>query len=296
MQSHMVGALPWLGAIFDHGMFLAWLGAVMASWGMMNLLAITLERRVLIPSQQYQSFYKGDLVGLPVIVAMIQPMLGQLPSGHHWYQSALWHWLAVVVGAVVGVAFMAMEYQSGIYTKAQLFSPLKLYHNLIVFPLFIYWVFAAGVPALIYSSLGVRGVLEHGWQPTLLLVGLLAAAGYWVRLVLKELQMSEEEHAQKRAHVAVSPREAVPLMPACVMLGVVLALGSHEARTAMLTSAVCLGGFAYYGATVGFETAGKAGPKPWAHVPFKLSYAMPWRKKPWPFWTRGLAAPWAVAT
>src|SRR4051812_8633736 len=115
-----VGALPGFGFLWNHGILMAAFYAVLIGWGGMNLVALLLEHRVLVPSQQYVSFYKGDLFGLPVMMAAVAGMMVMLPEGHHWYQSPIWHVSWLVAALAIGVGFKAMEYKGGSYTLRQI--------------------------------------------------------------------------------------------------------------------------------------------------------------------------------
>jgi hypothetical protein len=278
---------PVFGLAWDHGPIVAFFTAFAASWGMMNLLAIVLERRILLPSQQYASFYKGDVWGLSVMVAALNAMARFLPrGGTAWYQATWWHALWLIIGFLVGMGYLVMEYKRGAYSLAQIFSPTKIYHNPVLFPIMFYWLIANGVPIMLYSRLGPRGILEGNWVGILPLVVFIAAASYWAKLIWTDMK---SDASDKQAHVAITAREMVAALSGAILLTVAVVWAPRsQLVSGLLTFGSFLAGLGYYGVLLLCDTSLSPGIKPWAHIPYRWSYLLPWKRTPWPFWTAHL--------
>ena len=145
------------------------------SWGATNLIALLVESRtemLLHPSGQYKAFYYGDLICLPGAVLAIW-YLGRSKSrvpnlSHKWW----WHSFWFGFGLAYGIWWHRVDAHSGFYTRSQMLSPTKLYHDFVVFPLYIYILTSAGIPAF-----GWPKEWKQGWKWRVVLVVLLAAFG-----------------------------------------------------------------------------------------------------------------------
>ncbi len=150
MANRIGGVSGW--AVYGRSWGFALFVAVMISWGMMNIIALVLERRTLLnPTNQFKAFYLGDLICLPGLVLVLHFLSHRVSSSHHWWQRSIWHVACLLIGIAVGLVFHHMEQAS--YSLPQLNSPTKLWHDIVVFPAFIYLLFSAA-PVLFYASGG----------------------------------------------------------------------------------------------------------------------------------------------
>jgi len=130
---------------------------VCLSWVAMNIIALTVERRtemLLHPGGQYKAFYFGDSLCLPGIVLGIWLLGRQMPVPNLTYKR-WWHVLWFGIGVAAGVSLHLLDAASHFYTRSMMSSPTKLYHDFVVFPLYIYITFPLAIPALIKSRAGV---------------------------------------------------------------------------------------------------------------------------------------------
>jgi hypothetical protein len=148
----------------------AWLFALFLSWGTMNLIALLVERRTEMlfhPGGQYKALYYGDSICLPGVAVAIW-YLGRYMSGRPgWWHERLWHCLCFGFGLAYGIWWHRVDAHSHFYTRSQMWSPTKLYHDYVVFPLYIYILVSAGIPAMAWS--------KRGWKARVVIVVLLAA-------------------------------------------------------------------------------------------------------------------------
>jgi hypothetical protein len=99
------------------------------------LLCVLVERRPFRLREQYLAFAIGD-IGLAVgIGAGAHVLDGATPRIPALLPVAL-----VVVGLVVGVVQGIHDVTSGRYTRGQVMSPTKLWHQLVVLPMALCWV------------------------------------------------------------------------------------------------------------------------------------------------------------
>lgn len=294
--SEMLGALPFLGSIWDYGFLQALVKAIIASWGLMNLFALVLEWRILYPSQQYASFYRGDLVGLPIMIGAGAIMAPGLPTGEFWYQSAWWHIGCLVLGLLIGVGLAASEYLSGAYSLAQILSPTKIFHNGFVFPMFVYWMLGNMTIILWQSKWGLRGLLAGDSRSIITFAVFGVATVYYVRLLWKDIKADHSnEVKRKHAHAPLAGKDfamVMSILALSLLVRFILDLSATSAIT-FLGMALFLYAAAVYGTTYGFD-ATQAPDKPWAHIPFHPRYLLFWRRSsrpPWSYDTRGITPP-----
>jgi hypothetical protein len=139
------------------------------SWGATNLIALTIERRtetLLHPGGQYKAFYYGDLICLPGVVLAIWYLGQDMSRVPNWSHSRLWHAFWFAFGLAYGIWWHLVDGHSHFYTRSQMNSPTKLYHDFVVFPLYIYILTSAGFPAVIWS--------RRGWKARAVIAVLLA--------------------------------------------------------------------------------------------------------------------------
>lgn len=141
--------------VFSRGPVFAFVVALCVSWIPMQLIARLLEQRsMLSPSEQFQSFYWGDLILLPLALAGLTVLAKDMPTTG-WHSGTGWQATAVLIGIAVGVGFHLID--QGNYTAMALNSPTKLWHDIVAFPVLTYLLVLQS-PALVYSRSGSKTV------------------------------------------------------------------------------------------------------------------------------------------
>lgn len=146
--SERLNALPILGNIVDHGFWFAFTVSLVASPGLMFLLAGTLERRMLWPKEQYYGFLYGD-IALALSVGSTAALASSLPEISTFFTSRVWHWSAFLAAVVLGLALWLNERSA--YSVPQLLSPTKIWHNVFLYGLLGYWLLGLGIPVLYHK-------------------------------------------------------------------------------------------------------------------------------------------------
>jgi hypothetical protein len=161
------GYLPVLGAALRHGPWVAGLCAFAVTPGALVVIARVLERRWLVPREQFTAVTYGDPL-LAVVAGLAVWLTGsRTPHGLTGPAAGL----AVVAGGLLfGLAQWRDELRRGYYTPAQAVAPTKIWHQLVVYPVLGYWLWTAGIGGL--SAPGGTGV----WAGKALL---LAFTGVW---------------------------------------------------------------------------------------------------------------------
>ena len=152
------GYLPVLGAALRHGPWIAGLCAFAVTPGALIVIARLLERRWLVPREQFAAVAYGDpllAVATGLAVGLTGPAAGVV---------------AVAVTLLFGLAQWRDELRRGYYTRAQAVAPTKIWHQLVVYPVLGYWLWTAGIGGL--SVTGGAAV----WVGKVLLLALL---GVW---------------------------------------------------------------------------------------------------------------------
>ncbi|GAA3041585.1 hypothetical protein [Actinokineospora globicatena] len=122
-------------------------------------LALLLERRIIRPRAEFTALAYGDPLlcvacgigfaltpdGLPRAVAFLGTAAAVVVSCAVWLGFGLWQWVD--------------ELRRGYYTAAQAFSPTKVWHQLVVYPIFGTLVGFAGLAGLAAPITGVASVL-----------------------------------------------------------------------------------------------------------------------------------------
>ncbi|MFD3779791.1 hypothetical protein [Streptomyces sp. NPDC058612] len=132
---------PFVAPALEHGPLWAFLAAFAVSPGIPALLALVLERRLLRSRYEFTAFLYGDpalavscaagvwLAGSPVAASV--PVAG-------WPAVAM-----TVLPLVFGLWQGRWEVRAGLYTRAQVLSPTKIWHQTVVYPLLTYLVGSA---------------------------------------------------------------------------------------------------------------------------------------------------------
>ena len=161
------GYLPVLGAALRHGPWIAGLCAFAVTPGAIVVIARVLERRWLVPREQFAAVAYGDPV-LAVAAGLAVWLTGsRTPHGLTGPAAGV---AAVAVMLLFGLAQWRDELRRGYYTPAQAAAPTKIWHQLVVYPVLGYWLWTAGIGGLSVS--GGAAV----WVGKVLLLALL---GVW---------------------------------------------------------------------------------------------------------------------
>ncbi|HSX00780.1 MAG TPA: hypothetical protein VLF67_00940, partial [Candidatus Saccharimonas sp.] len=103
------------------------------SFGMANVWAkLYYHRWVFSPSDQYPSFWRGDLLWLPLLMAVpLCLLLRHVPDRDrpYWFES--WWWPVIAAG--IGIAFAGWFWwtQRAVFPCGALYSGPKLWHDLV---------------------------------------------------------------------------------------------------------------------------------------------------------------------
>jgi len=182
------GYLPVLGAALRHGPWIAGVCAFAVTPGILVVIARVLERRWLVPREQFTAVVYGDpllaaAVGLGVWLAG--------PRTPHGLTGPAAGVAVMVLTLAFGLAQWRDELRRGYYTRAQAVAPTKIWHQIVVYPVLGYWVWTAGIGGLSAPG-GAPGAAAGlaapggaaGWAGKALLlafVGVWAAANVYDR-------------------------------------------------------------------------------------------------------------------
>ncbi len=185
-------SFAFLTLVYRHGVIVTGIAALGISWLSMQLFAGIWEERTLWPpSSQFAGFFWGDLIGLPGIAIalclMRQHHDGDTLADHLWWRAI---WLAV--GLIVGLGFHAMEAGGTFYSTSQLHSPTKLWHDLFVIPMFVYF-FVTQLPLLKSASVATVAILAVSFA-------------FWAGLTF----IYDGQHMKSTAHVNYDWRDLKP--------------------------------------------------------------------------------------
>jgi hypothetical protein len=169
------GYLPVLGAALRHGPWIAGLCAFAVTPGALIVIARVLERRWLVPREQFAAVTYGDPL-LAVAAGLAVWLTGsRTPHGLTGPAAGV---VAVAAMLLFGLAQWRDELRRGYYTPAQATAPTKIWHQLVVYPVLGYWLWTAGI-----SGLSVTGGAA-AWAakaPLLALLGVWAATNVYDR-------------------------------------------------------------------------------------------------------------------
>lgn len=136
--------------VYRHGPLAAYLTALLISWVPVQVIAYVADgRRTWLPGQHSAIFFWGDSVLLPTVamafawmrrlwVAQQDPVPAgrpeRLPVADRWY------WLVAVATVAVLVGYLFHAGQIGHWSVARLHQPAKVWHDYLVYPLFVYYL------------------------------------------------------------------------------------------------------------------------------------------------------------
>ena len=143
------GYLPVLGAALRHGPWIAGLCAFAVTPGALVVIARLLERRWLVPREQFAAVTYGDPL-LAVAAGLAVWLTGsRTPHGLTGPTAGM---VAVAVMLLFGLAQWRDELRRGYYTPAQAVAPTKIWHQLVVYPVLGYWLWTACLGGLAASG------------------------------------------------------------------------------------------------------------------------------------------------
>jgi hypothetical protein len=169
------GYLPVLGAALRHGPWIAASCAFAVTPGGLIVIAGVLERRWLVPREQFAAVTYGDPL-LAVAVGLGIWLTGpRMPDGLTGPAAGV---AIVVIMLVFGLAQWRDELRRGYYTRAQAAAPTKIWHQVVIYPVLGYWLWTAGA-----GGLSAAGGAADWVRKALLLaiVGTWAAANVYDR-------------------------------------------------------------------------------------------------------------------
>lgn len=204
-----IGLLPGFGWVTGTGNFFL---TLMICWlvtpvGMIAVGLICESRMVpLRPSRQFLSFFPGDIF-LGVAAAGLLVMARQLPAELRWYNATAWHVIVLVFTALVAVVMTYGEWKSGVYPTRAIFSPTKLYHNILLYVGYGY--------VIVTTLVAVVAGLSWSSRPTFVagLACCLVPGVIWGVLVVKDNSLSTAQSHDKAAHAHVGNWEPFWRLP-----------------------------------------------------------------------------------
>lgn len=176
-------SLPVIGApLHWHPVLLA-LTAIAVSPGIHLLASPLLEGRKVTWRHDYAAVLIGDpLLGL---AAGLGAAMSQPGGARGWPAS----WIAGIAWLAGGWTFglwqSRYELAAGRYSRRQIFSPTKLWHQFVVYPLLGYWVTAAE-----WSGLSASGTSAHHLEAAML----IACTATWAVLVWHAIRHPKTGH------------------------------------------------------------------------------------------------------
>jgi hypothetical protein len=134
------------------------------------------------PSDQYPSFWRGDLLWLPLLVALpLSLLMLHLPQRDQpfWFERPFGWWTAVCVVAALLVSWKFNGTQAAAFPADALHSGPKEWHDRDVYPIFTFFLLSAA-PAIWYSDWGLSPLFHGQWRFAVLLALVpFIGAGIW---------------------------------------------------------------------------------------------------------------------
>lgn len=151
------GLLPMFTWMASDDFLVTWLRCLAITPGGMFLIGLIFEGRIIPinPKKQFLSFMPGDLF-LSAFCALLLWMPIKVEIPRTWYGSRRWQ-LIVLLICMSGAVIVHFIFESRVYQPRSLNSPTKLYHDLVLYGLFNYVMWGAGLPKLLSGNLfGIR--------------------------------------------------------------------------------------------------------------------------------------------
>jgi hypothetical protein len=198
-----MSVLPVLGAPLHWPPALLALTAVIIAPGVHLLLSPLLEGRKVTWRDDYAAVLIGD--PLLAVAAGLSASLSR-PAGPHGFPSS---WVAGCAWIAAGWAFgfwqSHHELITGRYSRAQILSPTKLWHQFVVYPLLGYWVTAAEWSA--YGAVRAAPTASR----IIILTLVVAATATWAVLAADAVRRPKLGHGTlDRARLRTVTRGLIP--------------------------------------------------------------------------------------
>ena len=190
------GYLPVLGAALRHGPWVAGLCVFAVTPGALIVIALVLERRWLVPGEQFAAVAYGDPL-LAVAAGLGTWLAG--PHSPHGLTGPAAGVTVVMLGLLFGLAQWRDELRRGYYTPAQAVAPTKIWHQLVVYPVLGYWLWTAGIGGL---SVADGAAVWAGKALLLALLGVWAATNVYDR---RHPKLGHPPYDWRRARPAERP-------------------------------------------------------------------------------------------
>jgi hypothetical protein len=144
------GYLPVLGIALRHGPWIAGFCALAVTPGSLIVIARLLERRWLVPGEQFTAVAYGD----PILAIAVG--VGTWLAADHAPRGLTGGpalgLVAVVLPLIFGLAQWRAELRRGYYTCAQAVAPTKIWHQLVVYPVMGYWLWMSCADGLVATG------------------------------------------------------------------------------------------------------------------------------------------------
>jgi hypothetical protein len=164
------GYLPGLGDALRHGPWVAGLCAFAVTPGALIVIARLLERRWLLPREQFAAVAYGDPLLAVALGVGVWLTGARVPHGLTGPAAGV---VAMVLTLAFGLAQWRDELRRGYYTRAQAVAPTKIWHQVVVYPVMGYWLWTACITGLsapggtaVWIGKALLAVLVGTWAAT----------------------------------------------------------------------------------------------------------------------------------
>ncbi|HVY72820.1 MAG TPA: hypothetical protein VG984_02115 [Candidatus Paceibacterota bacterium] len=136
--SEIIGGLPVISSVLDHGPLVAAFATFFVMFGVTYPL-ICWEWGYWLPLRRlYLNFLVCDAFVYPGYMAVAASVLADADPGNFWASSS-WHWSVLILGTVLSLAVCWWEMRIEKYPLDVQLEPWKIWHTL-TFPIAFYWI------------------------------------------------------------------------------------------------------------------------------------------------------------
>lgn len=160
-----IGLPSFLGWLVEHPT-LTFFYALMITPGMVWLMAVVFESRVVgkhfrVIKDAFAAFMPGE-VYLALCLYFFTLACGDLPDSRSWYSNRWYHISVFTAWVVVGLLLREFKEKRMLgYTKSQLWSPSKVYHDFVLYMGYGYLLTVVATAALFGADYGVNTQTFH---------------------------------------------------------------------------------------------------------------------------------------
>ncbi len=126
---------------------ICWFVSPLGVW----IMQLAVDQRPIVWSQNYLSFFPGDLF-LGLLATSALSIARSLPETQRWYNGLTFHVVLLFVTLTAAYFLCWLDYHTKKYTKAEIFTGAKLYHDFGLYGLYAY-VIVSTLTAIIASGL-----------------------------------------------------------------------------------------------------------------------------------------------